>query len=271
VAAYLVGSLLLPGFITPLLAPFALIHGAKRYGRSIIAVFMVFTFIVVTILESTSILAGFPLGHYYYTSLLGPKLGLIPVFVYVSYIGLGYLAWLFSTILLGEVRRGSAILTTLAVPPVASLVMVAWDLSLDPIASTIHHAWIWTQGGPYYGVPFSNFVGWGFTVYLLFQLFALYMRRNGSEDLAQRLPATHYLQAVILYMWTGVGFVLVYLTTPVNSQITDAVGHVWQTGDIYRAAAISALSTMIPLSILAMITLYMYQRTRERLSAVTLP
>jgi uncharacterized membrane protein len=228
------------------------------------------TFIVVTILESTSITFGFPLGHYYYTSLLGPKIGLVPVFVYVSYIGLGYLAWLISTVLIGEVRRGSTILTTVAVPLVASFMLVVWDLSIDPIGSTIKHAWIWTQGGAYYGVPYSNFVGWGFTVYVLFQLFALYMRRNGSEDLAQRLPASHYLQAILLYMWTGIGFVLGYLFRPANSMITDTVGHVWQTNQVYEAAAISALCTMIPVSILVTVILFRDQLTRKRLAATML-
>jgi uncharacterized membrane protein len=231
---------------------------------------MVVTFVVVTVLESTSITVGFPLGLYHYTSLLGPKLGLIPVFVYVSYIGLGYLAWLISTVLLGEVRRGSTILTTVAVPLVASFVLVVWDLSIDPIGSTIKHAWIWTQGGAYYGVPYSNFVGWGFTVYVFFQLFALYMRRNGREDLAQKLSTSHYLQAVLVYLWTGVGFVLGYLFRPANNTITDAVGHVWQTGDIYQAAAITALATMIPVSVLAIVMLFRYQLTQKRETALAM-
>jgi uncharacterized membrane protein len=188
----------------------------------------------------------------------------------VSYIGLGYLAWLISTILLGEVRRGSTILTTVAVPLVASFVLVVWDFSIDPIGSTIKHAWIWTQGGAYYGVPYSNFVGWGFTVYVFFQLFALYMRRNGTEDLAQKLSTSHYLQAVLVYLWTGVGFVIGYLYRPANNTITDAVGHVWQTGDIYQAAAISALATMIPVSVLAIVMLFRYQLTQKRETALAM-
>ena len=265
VGAYLIGSRIIPGFITPLLFPFALIHGARRYGWKGIAVFMVITLIVSNILENSSILTGFPFGHYYYTDSLGPKIALVPFFISLSYISFGYLAWVFSTILVGEVRRNSTILTTVAVSLVASFVMVDWDFSLDPIASTINHAWIWTQGGGYFGVPISNFLGWSFTVWIFFQLFALYQRRRVSEDLSRALPTTHYLQSIIVYLWTGIGFVLGYLLRPANMQTTDAVGHVWQTSDIYESMAISAIYTMIFVSILALAILYRDQLTRKKL------
>jgi hypothetical protein len=35
--------------------------------------------------------------------------------------------------------------------------------------------WIWLNGGEYWGVPFTNFLGWFLTVYLIFQNFALYL------------------------------------------------------------------------------------------------
>src|SRR2546430_12233718 len=81
VIAYAIGSRIIPGFITPLLFPFALIHGGRRYGWKTIAVFMMVTAIVSNILENSSILTGFPFGHYYYTDSLGPKIALVPFFI----------------------------------------------------------------------------------------------------------------------------------------------------------------------------------------------
>lgn len=263
VGAYLIGSIIFPGFITPLLFPFALIHGARRYGWKNIAVFIVATLAVSSVLESSSILNGFPLGHYYYTGLLGPKVGLIPVFVYVSYVSLGYLAWVLATQLVGEVRRNSSLLTTVMAPLIGSLMMVAWDLSADPIGSTIKHAWIWTQGGAYFGVPLSNFVGWFFILYSIFQLFALYQRQSGLKDLDRKLPRTHYLQVIVVYAWTGFGFVLSYLLRPGNARTADAAGHVWQTSDIYETTAISAICTMIIISLLALVILFRSQLTEN--------
>jgi putative membrane protein len=234
-----------------LLFPFTLIHGMKRYPWKGIAVFIVITLIVSGIMENLSILTGFPFGHYYYTDALGPKVTLVPILIFPSYIAFGYLAWVLSTLIVGIFRRGSTMFTTVAVPLVASFMMVAWDLSLDPIASTINQTWIWTQGGGYFGVPISNFLGWSLTVYIFFQLFALYLRKRGPTN-PPAIPITHYLQIILVYMWTGVGFVLNYPFRPTNTAITDAVGHIWQTSDIYETTAISAIYTMIFISILAL-------------------
>ena len=257
----------IPIFIILLIA-FTLIHGAKRYGWNGIVVFIVITLIVSNILENLSITTGFPFGHYYYTAALGPKLFLVPILIGPSYLSFGYLAWVLSTILVGEVRRKSTVFTTVAVSIVASFIMVVWDLSLDPSASTISHNWIWTQGGGYFGVPISNFLGWSFTVYVFFQLFALYLRQRGSDALGRTMPTTRYLPLILLYLWTGFRFVLVYLLSA-NVQITDAVGQVWRTGDIYETSAIIAIYTMVFISILALVTLFRDQPMQKRESAVT--
>ena len=234
-----------------LLFPFVLIHGMKRYPWKGIAVFIVITLIVSGVMENLSILTGFPFGHYYYTDALGPKITLVPILIFPSYIAFGYLAWVLSILIVGGVRRGSTIFTTVSVPLVASFMMVAWDLSLDPIASTINQTWIWTQGGGYFGVPISNFLGWSLTVYIFFQLFAMYLRKRGPTN-PPAIPITHYLQIILVYMWTGVGFVLNYPFRPTNTTITDVVGHIWQTSDIYETTAISAIYTMIFISTLAL-------------------
>jgi putative membrane protein len=253
---YVIGSLVSPGFSVPIfLFPFALIHGAKRYGWKGILVLAVITLIISGIMENLSILTGFPFGHYYYTDGLGPKVFLVPLLIAPSYVSFGYLAWVLSTVLVGEVRRRSPVFIAVAVSIVASFIMVAWDLSLDPIASTIRQDWIWTQGGGYFGVPISNFIGWSFTVYIFLQLFALYVRQRGSDDLSRTVPITHYLQAILVYMWTSVGFLRSFLFR-VNTQVTDAAGKVWQTSDIYETSAILAIYTMIFISILALAILF---------------
>ena len=88
-------------------------------------------------------------------------------------------------------------------------------------------------------------------MYIFFQLFALYLRKRGPTN-PPAIPITHYLQIILVYMWTGVGFVLNYPFRPTNTQITDAVGHIWQTSDIYETTAISAIYTMIFISTLAL-------------------
>ena len=118
---------------------FALIHCAVRYGWIGILAFVVMCLVVSNILENTSILTGFPFGHYHYTDTLGPKLFLVPLLIGPAYFANGYFAWVIGNLLIGELRRGSSAFLTVAVPFIAAFVMVMWDLTFDPRASTIQH------------------------------------------------------------------------------------------------------------------------------------
>ena len=227
------------------LVAFALIHGAMRYRWRGMAAFIVICLVVSNILENTSILTGFPFGHYHYTSSgLGPKLFLVPVLIGPAYFSTGYLAWTLSNVLIGEVRRESSVFTTFAVPLIASFLMVMWDLCLDPGASTVGHVWIWEQGGGYFGVPLTNFLGWFFTVYLFLQLFAVFLRgRKAGPEVTW--PRSYYAQAVVMYAVIGLTFVLDYLVAGSNSPVIDAAGVVWQTRSIAESAATVSIFTMI--------------------------
>jgi len=226
---------------------FALFHRAVRYQWSGILTFLVMCLVVSNVLENTSILTGFPFGHYYYTSDLGPKLFLVPLLIGPAYFGTGYLAWVLATVLIGDVRPKASAFTTFAVPFIASFMMVAWDLGMDPTSSTIRHSWIWEQGGGYFGVPLTNYLGWFFTVYVFFQFFALYLRfrkasRKGEEPTFTR---SYYVQAIVMYAMIGLVIVVNYLVGSTNTAITDAVGIVWQTRSIAEAEATVSIFTML--------------------------
>jgi len=231
-------------------AVFALIHGAARYRWSGVLAFLVICLVVSNILENTSILSGFPFGHYHYTS--GPKIFLVPWYIGLSYFATAYLAWTVAIVLIGDVRRVSNWITIVGVPVIGAAVMVMWDLTFDPTASTIKQFWIWEQGGGYFGVPLTNYVGWFFTVYVFLQLFALFLRSWGAADAEARpLPASYYAQAVISYAVVGLTAVLSYIVFTGNTVVTDAAGVVWQTRSITEAEATVSIFTMIFVSVLS--------------------
>jgi uncharacterized membrane protein len=235
---------------------FALIHGAMRYRWTGMLAFIAICLVVSNILENTSILTGFPFGHYHYTDALGPKLFLVPLLIGPAYFATGYLAWALSTVLVGNVRRGSSAFTTFAVPFIASFLMVMWDICFDPTASTVSHIWIWEQGGGYFGVPLTNYLGWFLTVYLFLQLFALFLRtrRAGQVD-ALITSRSYHAQAVVMYGTIGLTYVLAYLVGGANTTVTDAAGVVWQTGSISEARATVAIFTMIFVAALSAVKL----------------
>jgi putative membrane protein len=49
--------------------------------------------------------------------------------------------------------------------------MTAWDAVMDP-GKAKSGAWIWEKGGPYFGVPFQNFVGWIATTLAIYLIVA---------------------------------------------------------------------------------------------------
>ncbi|HEY1388030.1 MAG TPA: carotenoid biosynthesis protein [Ktedonobacterales bacterium] len=245
---------------------FALIHGSMRYGWGGILVFVIICLVVSNALENLSILTGFPFGHYHYTDGLGPKLFLVPLLIGPAYISTGYLAWVIGNVLVGDIRRSAGKFTLFATPFIAAFAMVAWDVCLDPTLSTILKFWIWEQGGGYFGVPLSNYLGWFFTVFIFFQLFALYVyfRQPGRAD-ATKLPTWYYAQAITTYAITGAQFILNYLSAH-NRTVTDATGATWQTINIYETAAIVSLFTMIFIAALTAVKLAQ-QRTSHTAGA----
>ena len=203
---------------------FGLLHGALRYKWSGILTFFVLCLLVSNLLENTSILTGFPFGHYYYTDAYGPKLFQVPLLVGFAYFP-GYLAWVLATVLIGDINRKSSAFTTITVPFIAAFGMVANDLGLDPTASTINHVYIWEQGGGYFGVPFTNYVGWLFTAYVLFQLFALFLRFRPADHKKETsaFPRSYDAQAIIMFAVVGLAYVVVYLSGSGDTLVTDAV------------------------------------------------
>ena len=200
-----------------------------------------------------SILTGFPFGHYNYTDGLGPKLFLVPILIGPAYLGTGYLSWMLARVILGTTEQrlpGNSIFT---VPVLASFIMVSWDLSFDPIASTINHNWIWEQGGSYFGVPFSNFMGWFLTVFVFFQLFALYLRgRQNAYAQVQAVSRGYWLQAVAFYGVIALSTPLNMLTQTTNATIADAAGVLWRTQDIYVVSGLVWIFTMMAFTVLSL-------------------
>src|SRR5512138_2505798 len=123
---------------------------------------------------------------------------------------------------------------TFTIPLLAAFMMVSWDLLFDPIYSTINHSWIWLDGGNYFGVPFSNFMGWLLTTFVFLQLFALYVKaRPNVQSIDERQSRIQSLQAILFYGLIAVGYLVNSLTINRSGTITDPAGMVWRLQDIH--------------------------------------
>jgi uncharacterized membrane protein len=238
----------------------ALAHGSALYRPKGIAIFVIFCLSFGALAESVSLRTGFPFGHYYFTDVMGPKIFELPVLLALAYLGIGYVAWILALLILGNADKPIHGIYVVALPLLAGLIMVTWDLSMDPAWSMLDRAWIWQDGGAYFGVPVSNFFGWFFTAYLYYQAFALYCRANPIPAAPSR--QRFWVPVIVLYAVCALGNTLI-LKQPMAPVVTDAAGRRWLTADIVDSCVLVSLLLMAPFALLA------WWKTRESAAEVS--
>ena len=94
---------------------------------------------------------GIPFGAYSYATLLGPRwFDRVPLLIPLSWFTMSWAAWTIAR------RRTGGFQAVL----LGTCLLVAWDLLLDPAMSRVTSYWIWGDKGNYYGMPWTNLLGW---------------------------------------------------------------------------------------------------------------
>lgn len=221
---------------------FALIHGAVLYRLRGSMLFILICLVVGNIFENLGVLTGFPYGRYHFTSLMGPKLFVVPVFLGLAYVGTAYLSWILACIILNVSQNPLNGSRLVRVPLLAAFIMVAWDLAMDPIWSTVLHAWIWQHGGFYFGVPLTNFLGWYLVVYIIYQSFALYLRNRPIDS--AHLGASYWRLPIVFYAVSSAGNLILAIPHHAVAVISDPAGVQWRISCIVEACALVSVFVM---------------------------
>jgi putative membrane protein len=149
--------------IVPIWCTFALLHGFYALGWRRTLWMLGLTAGVSLAFEYVGVKTGWPFGTYYYTDVLGPKLmGTVPLIIPFAYFMMLYPSHVITNLILDGTpvsaqRRMAGIV---AASVLTALVMTAWDLTTDPVMAGAVGAWVWVDGGPYFGIPMENFLGW---------------------------------------------------------------------------------------------------------------
>lgn len=98
---------------------------------------------------------GLPFGPYRYTDGLGLKwFAHVPVLIPLSWFLMALPSYAIAKRLLGDGATAARRVL------LGSLILLSWDLALDPAMSQFTSYWVWGSSGPYYGMPWLNLAGW---------------------------------------------------------------------------------------------------------------
>ena len=181
--------------------------------------------------------AGLPFGEYAYSGMLGYRVfGLVPFPIPISW----FYMLLGSLVIVSRLRLASDDSATRWRWALgAGLLMVAWDISMDPAMVKTGH-WAWGSGemfsslpawldafftrDVFYGMPLSNWLGWLVTATLIARIMLMMVPPTRVRD-----TMSHSTLPVVLYLANGI--------MPVALCLRD--GFWW-------AAALGAAAMLIP-------------------------
>lgn len=125
---------------------------------------------------------GWFFGRYTYTSVLGPRLGSVPVVIPMMWFVLTYTGYVLATLILWHrpVDDDGALPRAAFTSLIAAMIVTAYDLGADPYLVYVVKAWIMAKtDGAWFGETVQGFVGW--TVIAFAILFALRVRIRRVE------------------------------------------------------------------------------------------
>jgi uncharacterized membrane protein len=184
---------------------FVILHSSKVLGNRKTAIFFIFAFLFGLLSEINSI----QIGLFYYTI---PTFffGLVPFTIPFLWVIIIYLSYTLTNLFLfgfgGEKPKrtdkpwyltGLILLTS----SISGLIAVNLDMIADPVSVSPQAAqWVWIVGGPYFGIPISNFIGWFLVTAGTVLIFRSYEAFETQPKDDPQLDTKLYLYIIIIYL-----------------------------------------------------------------------
>ena len=149
---------------------------------------------------------GFPFGSYHYTNFMQPQIAHVPLLIPFAWFMMLPCAWAVATII--QQRFPKPWQQNLWLHALlAGLALTAWDLLLDPHMVS-WGVWNWTMPSGYFGIPWSNYLGWLGTAVLLTAL--IHPKNLPTKPLLIIYTITWFLETFgLLFFWGLIGPALV--------------------------------------------------------------
>jgi putative membrane protein len=176
---------LVGGYYMPLAFAFVTLqlYNSLKLRKTVVFIAVTWTFGLVS--EWLGASYGLVFGHYYY-NLTPFYFGSVPLMTPFSWVIIIYFSFGMTNLLFGcqkgfksGFRRHRLPMSLVVIPAIlASIDAIAamnLDLLLDPVSVAPEVAgWVWIGGGPFFGVPISNFIGWFLVAFFAMFIFRAY-------------------------------------------------------------------------------------------------
>ena len=171
---------------TLVLVLFSLTHAIYTLGWRHTLVFFSLSAVISWAFEQAGVATGAIYGPYHYTDVLGMKLGNVPLLIPLAWFMMIYPSYVLANFIASDRPAGSQgkLGRIIGLAFLSAAIMTAWDLVVDPVLSgPAVKAWIWEQGGPYFGIPVQNYIGWMLTTFTVYLIYRLFERRFDSRPI----------------------------------------------------------------------------------------
>ena len=163
-------------WIVPVFFTFCFCHACFVLGWRRAATLLGITTVVTFGAEYIGTTTGLLFGDYTYDPVVGYLLlGEVPYTIPMAWFTMLYSSYVVTNLCIDgkPVSEGWGGGRLVWLSFVGAMIMTAWDLTLDPYMVEFERGWTWHDGGPYFGIPYSNYTGWigvSFVVFMLYRL-----------------------------------------------------------------------------------------------------
>ena len=247
--ALLLGIVRLPlvpgglGSLTAIVAMCSLAHAWYSLGGRHTLAFFGLSAVISWVYEQAGVATGLVFGAYHYTDYLGARLGDVPLLIPLAWFMMIYPSYVIANLALERrpTRTPEGMTRLVRLAAVSAVVMSLWDLVIDPILSGPSvRAWIWETGGPYFGIPIQNYVGWLLTTFTVYLAYRALERRFAPDPLGPvttgiaALPVATYAVMLASDLLSGVapaGLAVVGVAA-MGVPVVVAVWRLWPLGSV---------------------------------------
>jgi len=240
------------GFSLYFAVAFVLLHSVVTLGKRKTAIFFSLAVLIGFLSELFGTLYGWIFGQYYYSESMRSLLGLMSFATPFSWGAIIYICYSLTNLFLsglgGEKPRqtdrfwryiGAIVLLS----SIDGLAAMNLDMILELVSVSIG-AWTWSNGGPYFGIPISNFIGW----FLVTFVSTFFFRNYESYTKQEMNRINGKIDCTI------VGVYSIYLSR--NAALALVIGH--------QEYALIGVATMLPFVLIALL-MFLVKRSRARI------